>query len=88
MDRLTQQIAAHTRTVVGDQPIDWARLDARLSEAVCETVLSQMLLPAFAERFRGMTENEIDRMMQSFALRNCHPHEGLAQLLRARLKEP
>ncbi len=40
-----------------------------------------MLLPAFAEQFRGMSEDEIDQMMQSFAFRNCVQREGLVQLI-------
>ncbi len=46
-----------------------------------------MLLPAFAEQFRGMSENEIDRMMQSFALQNCVQREGLLQLIRVQCSE-
>jgi len=85
IDELVQQIVAHARTVVADQSVDWTHLGDSLSRALCEGVLSQMLLPAFAEQFRGMSENEIDRMMQSFALRNCVQREGLAQLISARL---
>jgi hypothetical protein len=49
-------------------------------------MLAQKLLPAFAEQFRGMSENEIDLMMQSFAFQNCIQREGLAQLIRAHLQ--
>jgi hypothetical protein len=42
-----------------------------------------VLLHPFAEQFRGMGENEIDTMMQSFALRNCMRREGLMQLIGA-----
>lgn len=85
IDRLIQQIVAHTRTVVAGQPEDWTYLGDNLSGAICEGVLSQMLQPAFAEQFRGMSENEIDHMMQSFAFRNCVQREGLVQLIRDRL---
>jgi len=85
IDQLVQQIVTHTRRVLADQPGEWTRLRDNLSGAICEGVLSQMLLPAFAEQFHGMSENEIDRMMESFALRNCVQREGLAQLISARL---
>ena len=81
IEQLIGQIGEHARMVVADLPGDWANLDETLRWAICDGVLSQMLLPAFAEQFRGMSENEIDRMMQSFAFRNCVEREGLAQLI-------
>ncbi|TEU21760.1 MAG: glycoside hydrolase family 5 protein [Anaerolineales bacterium] len=83
--RLIQQISERTRMAVADLPGDWANLDETLRRAICDGVLSRMLLPAFAEQFRGMSEDEIDRMMQSFALHNCVRREGLTQLIKARL---
>ena len=78
---LIRQIAEHVLTVVFGQPGNWSNLDEALRFAVCDGFLSQKLLSAFAEQFRGMGENEIDRMMQSFAFRNCVQREGLAQLI-------
>lgn len=57
-----------------------------MTAAVQDTVLSQALLPVFAEQFRGMSEAEIDQMMQSFAFKNCLPRQGLVQLLRRKLR--
>jgi len=53
-----------------------------LTAAVQDTVLSQALLPAFAEQSRGMSANEIDRTMQSFAFQNCQPRKDIVDLLR------
>jgi aryl-phospho-beta-D-glucosidase BglC (GH1 family) len=78
---LIQQIAEHASTVTADQSGDWWVLDEALRFAICDGVLSQRLLPAFAEQFRGMDEGEIDRMMESFALRNCTQREGLVQVV-------
>jgi len=83
MDKLIRQISDHARKAVEDLTGDWASLQDTLTWAMCDGVLSTMLLPAFAEQFRGMSENEIDRMMQSFALHNCVQREGLAQLIRS-----
>jgi hypothetical protein len=84
-ERLIQQISKHTRMTVANLPGAWANLDETLRGAICDGVLSRMLLPAFAEQFRGMSENEMDCMMQSFALQNCVRREGLTQLIKARL---
>jgi endoglucanase len=81
IDRLIQQIVAHASTVVAGQPGDWMHLSDDLYRAINEGVLSQMLQPVFAEQFRGMSEKEIDQMMQSFAFQNCIQREGLVQLI-------
>jgi len=78
---LGQQIAEHASTLVSDQPGDWRNLAENLRFAICDGVLSQALLPAFAAQFRGMDEGEIDRMMRSFALQNCVQREGLVQVV-------
>jgi endoglucanase len=87
IERLIQQTGEHARIAVTSLPGDWWNLDETLRFAICDGVLSRMLLPAFAEQFRGMSENEIDRMMQSFALQNCVQREGLLQLIRVQCSE-
>jgi hypothetical protein len=58
-----------------------------LNVAIRDTALSQALLPAFAEQFRGMNETEIDRMMQSFLFQKCKQREGIVQLIGGRLEK-
>jgi hypothetical protein len=41
--------------------------------------------PAYARRFEGLSETEIDRALSSFAFRNCRPREELLAVLRPRL---
>lgn len=82
IDRCIGQVRAHVEQVTAGLAIDRARIEAELNGAVCESALSQILLPAFAEQFRGMGENEIDRMMQSFAFQNCQPRKDMVDLLR------
>lgn len=71
------------RQIAGELPGDWQTVSDELYAAVCQESLSQMLLPAFADQFRGMSENEIDAMMQSFAFENCLPRHALVDVLRA-----
>lgn len=81
------QIANRVVGAVGDWPGDWSNLTEELGFAVCDGFLSGKLQPAFAEQFQGMSESEIDAMMQSFALQNCTQREGLVQIVRARAGE-
>ena len=84
---LIQQISEGARVAAGDLPGDWENLERILRRTVCYGVLSRTLLPAFAEQFRGMTEEGIDQVMESFALSNCVQWDGLAQLIRVKLQQ-
>lgn len=44
-------------------------------------LISEALLPEFAERFRGLDEEQIDLLMQSFKFENCTIRTELANLL-------
>lgn len=41
-----------------------------------------LLQPVYANLFEGMSEEEIDRVMQSFDIRNCKINEGLIKVLK------
>jgi hypothetical protein len=43
---------------------------------------ASLMQPAFAACFRKLSETQIDRVMQSFALRNCRVRDGLAEVLK------
>jgi len=79
--RLIGQMVGYVGAVVADLPGDWANLEEDLLQSVCAGALSRELVPAFAEQFRGMSEDEIDRMMQSFAFQNCVQREGMTSLV-------
>ena len=87
IDQLIQQIVASARLAAPDQSVNWEGLRESLSGAVHDGVFAQALLPAFAEQFQGMSENDIDRMMQSFAFQNCVQRDELAQLLKTKLDQ-
>lgn len=44
--------------------------------------ISSIFQPAYARFFRDLPENEIDRILESFALRNCRPHAIVDQVIR------
>ncbi len=46
-------------------------------------LISEALLPEFAALFRGLSEAEIDELMQSFLFRNCAVRQELADILAA-----
>lgn len=52
-----------------------------ISRLVRHILISEALLPEFGERFRGISEDEIDRTLQSFQFKNCVKREELARIL-------
>ncbi len=46
-------------------------------------LIAEGLLPEFAALFRGLSEAEIDELMQSFLFRNCTVRQELADTLAA-----
>jgi hypothetical protein len=81
--RLVEQMIAQVHTVVANQEGNWSSLREWLLGAVCEYALSQLLLPAYGEQFRGMGKEEIDRTIQSFAFQNCLVRTEMAELVRS-----
>ena len=61
-------------------PFGANRLANRL---VRNLLISEALLPEFAALFRGVSEAEIDELMQSFLFRNCTVRQELADTLAA-----
>jgi len=53
-----------------------------LSQAVQAGYFAGLLQPSFAKRFKGLSESQIDRVMQSFALRNCRVQKGLVEVMK------
>ena len=52
-----------------------------IAQLVRHVLLSEALLDEWAERFRGVTAEDIDRLMRSFLFENCQQRTELAGLL-------
>ncbi|MHC1770570.1 MAG: glycoside hydrolase family 5 protein [Flexilinea sp.] len=76
------EIVTTIQQTAGLPQIDQEKLREDIYASVCKETLSMMLLPAFAEQFCNMSENEIDRMMKSFEFKNCVPRKEIVDLLR------
>jgi len=42
---------------------------------------ANLMQPAFARRFKGLSETEIDRVLESFAFKNCHFRQDIMAVL-------
>ena len=71
-------------TVAGFQ-VDRVANRTYLMQHTLSGYIGNFLQPYFAQCFQGMTENEIDRVLQSFAFKNCRINEGLVSVLKKHL---
>ena len=63
-------------------PGDWGSPSEELGYMVGDRFIARLLLPPFAEQFRGMSNAEIDTMMASFAFENCNRRTDLEKLIK------
>lgn len=81
LDPHLQDLQDYIQSQVGVLPGNWDGIKEQFGYALGDRMLAPMLLPAFTEQFRGMTEAEIDALMASFAFENCRPRQGLAAVI-------
>ena len=75
-------LAAYISSRIQSLPGEWDSLLEELGYQVGDRYIARLLLPAFTEQFRDMTELEIDTMMSSFAFENCDQRLELEILIK------
>jgi len=66
---------------VAGRAVNARKLEWDANRMISGLLVSEALAEPFAEQFRGMNEKAIDRMMQSWAFRNCAVREPLARVI-------
>ncbi|MGD0175109.1 MAG: glycoside hydrolase family 5 protein [Anaerolineales bacterium] len=80
--KLVNRLAVIAERAIGDKNIDHLSNRMFLAQAVQAGYFANLMQPAYASCFRGLSETQIDKVMQSFALRNCRVREGLVEVLK------
>ena len=57
-------------------------VEERVARLARCTLISEFMALGWAEHFRGMSEEQLDELAQSFKFENCMEREGLNQVLR------
>ena len=82
------QLAEHIAEQIGDPEIDAAANARYLAQAALAGYASGLAQPAYAKCFAGMPEEELDRILQSFAFVNCQPNRPLVDVLARHMARP
>jgi len=74
---LIKQLADYSRQTIGDEEIDPEAAYTYLKQNALCGFVGNLMQFSFAKLFKGMSEERIDQVMSSFALKNCVRNEGL-----------
>jgi endoglucanase len=83
-----RDLARLIEQTIGDPDIDPAGNEKYLNQAALAGYAATLMQPAYAKHFSGLSETEIDRVLQSFAFANCQAHRELNEVLRIRMALP
>jgi endoglucanase len=82
VQKAVDRLARYAERTIKEKEIDHPSNRMYLSQAVQAGYFASLLQPSFAKRFKGLSESQIDGVMQSFALRNCKVQKGLVEVMK------
>ena len=71
---------------IGDQEIGMTIIKPFLFRMSLVSGVNSLLQYSYAKRFKGMSEQEIDNTLKSFAFKNCIQNTGLLDVFKKHLK--
>jgi endoglucanase len=84
---LVKKLAEYTRATIGDEEIEPDAVYTYMKQSALCGFAGSLMQFSFARLFKGMPEERIDRVMRSFAFRNCIRNAGLIEVVRRRMAE-
>ncbi len=67
---------------IGDPEIESSANRRFLAQAALSGYTANLMQPAYAKAFRGLSEADLDEALQSFAFKNCQPHPEILNVLK------
>jgi aryl-phospho-beta-D-glucosidase BglC (GH1 family) len=82
---MVNDLAHHVEGVLCDPDIQTRANEHFLGQAALSGYVAALMQPAYAKRFKGMSEADLDRVLQSFAFKNCRPNAALMDIVKKHL---
>ena len=76
------ELAGLIEKSIGDTEIDSAANQRYLAQTALGGYTANLMQPAFAKQIKGLSETELDQVLQSFAFKNCRPHQDILNILK------
>jgi endoglucanase len=73
---------------VSDRDLDTRTNEQLLLRATLAGYAANVMGRSWARCFEGLSEQEIDRILQSFAFENCQPHRALVDIVSKHMRRP
>jgi endoglucanase len=83
--RLMEKTAELAAVAIGKPELTAPQFAAQLKQAALDNFFGGLLQPIYADAFRGLSENEIDRVLSSFSFEQCAKNEALLAVLQRHL---
>lgn len=83
--KLIDQAAELAAEAINDPDLPASEFAPHLRQAALDGFFGGLLQPVYAQAFRGLSENDIDRVLSSFAFANCRKNEGLLGIVKRHL---
>jgi hypothetical protein len=83
--RLAGDLARLVVHTIADPDLHLAEVETYFRQASLANFVGELLQPAYAKCFLGLSEAEIDRILQSFRLENCRIRQDLLDTIQPHL---
>ena len=79
------ELAAMIEKAIDETKIDSEANRTFLAQATLSGYAAGLMQPFYVNCFEGMSRTQLDKVLQSFALNQCHPHSALIEVIRKHL---
>jgi endoglucanase len=83
--QLVTRLANVIKQSIADPEIDLHETVNFLLQHTMDGFTGGLMQYSYAKRFKGMSEERLDDVLQAFALRNCQPHTALVEIIKKHL---
>lgn len=80
--QMIRDLARLIEQTIGDPDIEPSANQRYLNEAALACYTGTLMQPSYAKLFKGMSEDRIDSVLQSFSIKNCIKNEGLIEVVK------
>jgi endoglucanase len=83
-----RDLARYVEQVIGDAGIDPVFNERYLAQEAMSGYVAALMQPVYAKLFENMSEDELDRVLRSFAFENCKVNQGLIDVVKKHMARP
>jgi hypothetical protein len=79
---MIRQLTSYTKKTIGDEEIEEDAAYTYMKQRALSGFVGSLMQFSYAKLFKGMSEERIDKIMASFAFKNCVKNTGLIDVVK------